>query len=129
MAAPYVLRANVGVTFAKIAPAGFRILAALDSVPALLQRDVFLTCGTEGHPVADPHSSGEAYDVSVRGWTGAEIVQALGHLRTTLGPLFTVLYECPRAPLDPMLKDIAYINAAATAPHFHLQRKKGTVYP
>lgn len=125
----FVLRARPSVKFDTIKPAGFRLLAALDSLPDLLKRDVELTSGTDSHRPPDPHWSGEAYDISIKGWSADEIELALRHLRLKLGDAFTVLYEVPKPPSDPTLRSLAYINVGATGDHFHLQRKKGTVYP
>lgn len=124
-----VVRVKPGVTFGVIAPAGFRILAAIDGLTSVLGRDVILTSGTDYHQLPDPHSSGEAYDFGVSGWSAKEIALAMTHLRSRLGDPFTVLYEVPTVPTDPALAAIAYANPKATGPHFHIQRKKGTTYP
>ena len=126
---PNVLRARPGVRFDVIAPAGFRILWALDGAVQSCRVNLEITCWNEGHGPTDPHTLGEAADVSVKGLSADQIEMVLMALRSTLGPLFTVLYEVPEVPHDPTLRSIAYINMAATGPHFHLQRKRGTVWP
>ena len=125
----HVTRCQPSVRFALIAPAGFRILAAIDSLPALLSRDIFISCGTEAHPLADPHSTGEAYDVSVMGWSGVEIETALTALRQTLGPLFYAQYEVQNSASDLTPSRLAVVNPNATGSHLHTQRRKGTIYP
>lgn len=125
----YCLRHRNSVKFDRIGPAGFRILGALDRATEICHTDLMITCGSDSHPLSDPHSSGEAYDVSVINLAPNQIVQLKNALEDDLGPLFTVLYETPSPPVDSRLKTIAYINKAATGPHFHIQRKKGTVYP
>mgnify|MGYP003500660993 CR=1 FL=1 len=120
---------DAGVRFDRILPSGFRILAALDRLATTLGRDVVLTCGTDSHVMPDPHVRGEAYDVSIKGWSATDIDTAHKELRSQLGPAFTVLYEVPSQPSDPTLRPIAYVNSKATGPHFHIQVKKGTTYP
>lgn len=127
---PYVVRCKQGVVMPS-APAGIRITAAVDKLPQILQRDVTVTSGAEGRGrlATDPHMTGEALDLSVAGLTAGEVIKLKRELEATLGPLFTVLYEVPRPPLDTALAAVAYINSKATGPHVHIQRKKGTVYP
>ena len=124
-----VVRVKPGVRFDVIAPAGFRILSAIDALAVKLGRDITLTCGTDFHQMPDPHCTGEAYDFGITGWSAQEIELAVRFLRLTLGDAFTVLYEVPRLPMDPTLRPLAYVNANATGPHFHIQRKKGTTWP
>lgn len=124
-----VVRAAPDVTFERIAPAGFRLLAAIDNLSRILSLDVLITCGTNDHPEGDPHTTGEAYDVRVRDWTVPQVLKAITFLRQILGERFTVLYEVPQEPTDPQLKAIAFVNAGASAAHLHLQRKRGTTFP
>ena len=123
-----VLKTAPGVKFAKIEPAGFRILAALDGLTKVLGFDLTITSGTDSHTTGR-HPTGEAYDVSVKGWAVAVIARALSVLRRTLGERFTVLYEVPLTPTDPAEAALAYVNTHATGKHLHIQPKKGTVYP
>ncbi len=124
-----VLRHRPGVRFDVIAPAGFRILGALDFAAQSCHVDLMLTSGTDSHAMPDPHCTGEAYDVSAASLSAQQIADLHTSLIATLGPLFTVLYEVPKPPSDPTLRSIAYVNTKATGPHFHLQRKKATVFP
>lgn len=117
------------VKFAVLAPAGVRILVAIWTVGQSNAMDVWITCGTDGHGPSDPHTLGEAFDISVKQMTVPTIVKIKRQLEQILGERFTVLYEVPSLPTDPMLIAIAYVNAEATGPHFHIQRKRGTVYP
>ena len=123
-----VVRCKKGVQFAVIAPGGFRILAKLDELSKVIGQDVWITAGTNDHSKGR-HPIGEAYDVSVQGWMPAVIVRAVEHLRHVLGERFTVLYETPTTPADPVLARIATVNPHATAPHLHAQVKKDTNYP
>ena len=124
----HVLRGDAA-TFARIAPAGFVILWALQAATQALQTDLTITCGTEDHPVGDPHTRGEAYDVRVRGLSTDLIVRLVHFLRTALGALFTVLLETPVSFSQPELVALQSVNPHATGPHIHTQRKRGTVYP
>lgn len=124
-----VVRHRPGVRFDVIAPAGFRILAALDYAAQSCKVDLMITCGTDSHAMPDPHCSGEGYDISVHTLSAQQIADVKGCLTKVLGPLFTVLYETPKVPSDPTLRPIATVNVKATGPHVHIQRKKNTVFP
>jgi len=125
----YCLRHRSSVKFDRISPARFRILAALDRATETVHVDLMVTSGTDSHRSTDPHSTGEAYDVSVANLAPNQIVQLKHALEDDLGPLFTVLYETPTKPVDSRLAAVAYVNKEATGPHLHIQRKKGTIYP
>src|SRR5689334_2716606 len=118
-----VVRTKPGVQFKVIAPAGFVILAAIQTAVERFKRDITITCGTEDHSPLDPHSLGEAYDVSVGGMKEDEIRALHNSLSQQLGNAFTVLYEVP-APIGGSLASLAYVNAAASGPHIHIQRRK-----
>ena len=110
-----------GTSFDGLAPGGLRIKAALDKLADTQKCAVMVTCTTEGHPPEDSHTHGNALDVRTIGWTPTNVVLYWSWLKTELGPDFTVLYEVPIAPKDPVLSAIAYVNPHATAPHFHTQ--------
>ncbi len=116
-------------TFATMTPAGIRILAALDNATRVLNIDLVITCGTEDHAPDDPHTRGEAYDIRVRGIPTALLLKLITFLQQVLGPLFTILLETPVTLLEPQLAAIQTINPHATAPHLHIQSKRGTIYP
>jgi hypothetical protein len=122
------LRCKAGVEFAVIAPGGFRILGALEATSRILEQDITITAGTNDHATGR-HPFGEAFDVSVQGMTPATIKKMHRHLQQLLGDNFTVLYEVPATPQDTDLRTIAYVNADATAPHFHIQVRKASEYP
>lgn len=115
----------------KPAPAGVVILAALPVAASAVGVDVLVTCGAEGHGPTDPHTLGEAFDLS-SAYTPSQILALKAALELALSNLtdapIDVLYECPRMPMDARLQSIVYLNPKATAPHFHIQRRKGTVY-
>jgi len=122
------LRVKPGCAFDRIAPGGFRILAALDAATKVLGQDLTLTAGTNDHTTGR-HPLGEAYDLSVQTLTPAQIVRIVAFLRQTLGARFTVFYESPVAPSDTQLAAVSLVNKDASGPHLHLQIKKGTEYP
>lgn len=124
-----VVRHRSTARFDVIAPAGFRILAAIDHAAQACRADLEITSGTDSHTLPDPHVTGEAYDVSVKGLSAQQIADVKASLEAILGPLFTVLYEVQQVPSDPTLRAIAYVNIKATGSHFHIQRRKGTVFP
>lgn len=124
-----VVRMKEGVSFARLLPAGVRILSAVDQACEWLNRDLTISCGNEGHGALDPHTLGEAVDVSVMLLSPPTIAKLLQWLRQLLGPAFYAQYETHTPPDDPQLRAIAVVNPAATAPHIHIQRAKGTVFP
>ena len=115
-----------GVQIDGLQPAGIRILSTIDQVAKMSGLNLVITCGTEDHPPDDPHTRGVALDIRSDGLPVVVIEQIHESLIDGLGPMFTVLYECPTAPQDMRLAAIAYINASASAPHFHVQLKRPT---
>ena len=130
-----IVTASNGVQFAKVAPAGVVILAAAALVSEETGLTMLVTCGTEAHESGDPHTTGEAYDFAVLGWTVQtlrEVLAAFERAWQTLGVTgrFYALYERPDPPPEgfagiPNL----YVNPHATGPHLHIQRAIHTVYP
>jgi len=104
-------------------PAGVRILGALAQYAVVHDTDLVVTCGTEAHKVG-AHPRGEALDVRTMGLSTRAIRHLYHWLTGELGPEFTVLYEVAKFS-DPLLKDIVTVNPKATAPHLHIQLKKG----
>jgi hypothetical protein len=127
-----IVRSKPGCTFDRIAPAGFVLLAAIQDACFQLGIDLVITAGTNDHELPDPHGLGEAYDLSVANLNDAELARVLTRLRTQLpAESFTVLCEAPSLTgLSPARQElVTYVNAAATAVHIHLQRRKNVVYP
>lgn len=125
------LHVKPGVILDGLAPGGCRILVVVAAAVEALGHDQTITNGIEGHPINDPHTRGDALDVKALELTDDEILAQHKYFVGQLGPAFTVLYECPPddAPIDEPLKSIAYLSDGASAPHFHIQVKKGTTYP
>ena len=111
-----VVRVKNGVQFTVIAPAGFRILSALDQTATKLDVDLIITSACDGQHSGpeDPHKKGEAYDVRSQGFTADEKDDILTEVMGILGwEHFFGFLEAPDTDDE----------------HFHIQRKKGTVYP
>lgn len=123
------VRFKDGVRLDPMTPALARLLTAVDMTARMQGVDLTVTCGREQHPIADPHTRGAAIDVRVSNLTAEKIVTSYHYLRSLLGDLFTVLFETPHAWTEDAIQKIAYVNVSATAPHFHLQVKKDTIYP
>lgn len=127
-----VVTVKAGAGFPALAPAGVRILAVLDMYANVSGQSLTVTSGSElrGREASDPHMTGEAVDVSVSNLTSAQVLFLHDFLLSHLGSLFTVLYEVPRNSYAPaVLARIAVQSVNATAPHLHIQRKRGTTWP
>lgn len=130
-----VLRCRDGVVLTGLAPGGLRIIAALDTICQRIGKDLWITSAIRENSAA--HARGTAIDVSVVGehsrsdddLTPTEIVAVVQNLRVFLGSRFTVLFEMPTMPKNPELRLIVTVNPKATAPHIHIQVRKGTEFP
>lgn len=121
-----------GVDLNGLTPAGGRILAVVAVAPLILGHDLTITCGREGHGPDDPHSLGSGIDCRSVGLTADQKLAFWKYASQQLGTeFFTVLYEVPTldGETDQRLRDIAYVNAGASAEHFHLQIRKGVTFP
>jgi hypothetical protein len=111
-----VVRTKPGVSFAQIAPAGFRILAAIDRAACTLGFDLTVTSACDGAHSGpnDPHHRGEAYDVRSHDLSLEHKLQVLSAIMATLGGerFFGFIEDCD-----------------TENEHFHFQVKKGTAYP
>lgn len=109
-----VTRVKDGVLFTKIAPGGFRILAAIDKVASSLPFDLTITSACDGmhSGPADPHHTGNAYDVRCHDIVDKQSVLA------------AILAELPADRFYGFIEDAGGANE-----HIHAQVKKGTVYP
>jgi hypothetical protein len=129
-----LLRCKVGIDIGHPSPAGFQILTALNGLAQSCTDDVVITSGMEdrGRALDDTHMLGEAYDISVSGVEADEVVRRYQWLSQVLGRKFLILYEVPPSVLDSLpqpLKDIAYVNAGATAVHMHIALRHGQSFP
>ena len=111
-----VVHTKSGISFAQIAPGGFRILAAIDRAAFTLALELTLTSGCDGAHSGpnDPHHRGEAYDVRSHDLTAEQKQKVLAEVMTALGwEHFYGFLESPDTENE----------------HFHFQVKKGTSYP
>lgn len=124
MADSNVVRVKPGVQFNVIAPAGFRLLAALDNAALSLGHDLTITSGTDGEHSGsdDPHHSGNAYDVRSQDVPDKQAV-----LITVLSLLGTPVPSSGGFVTD---KFFGWLEQAGTAnEHFHFQLRHGQEYP
>lgn len=110
-----VVRCKAGVTFAMIAPAGFRLLGAIERCARAIGTDLTITSACDGAHSGplDPHHRGEAYDIRTHGFREAQKQAIVAYLRQDLGSGFFAFLEAP----------------GTTNEHIHAQLRKGTVYP
>lgn len=110
-----MIRVKPGVAFTVIAPAGYVLLAALKRASVALGIDLTITsaCDGEHSGPADPHHTGEAYDVRSH----------------DLDPAIRARV------VDAVLSDVGrdhffgFLEAAGTShEHFHFQRAHGQTF-
>jgi len=118
------------VQFTRIAPAGFRLLGAIELTARRFGIEMMITCACEAHPAEDPHSLGEAYDVRSHDMSPAQktlvlkaILEAAGDADAGDVPVgaqggyatshFWGWLEHPGDPNE----------------HLHVQRRQHTTYP
>lgn len=124
------LRRKPGVRLDGLEPGGFAILSALEQTARAVEIDLTISCGTDGHSPSDPHTLGNALDVRTIDLTPALVLAVLQSIDTLLdGQLFFWQYECPQVPDDPGLRAVAVVSHQATAPHVHVQVRRGQHYP
>ena len=125
-----VVRFKAGVVITgPPSPAQARIIAACDAVARATGRDIVITCGEEEHKPDDPHTERKAFDVRVVELDPPDIIERYKRLATDLGSRWTVIYEDPNPPSDPVLRGIWYGPSGATAAHIHIQPVRGSEYP
>jgi hypothetical protein len=115
------IRVKEGVSFATIAPGGFRILAALESAADHIAHDITITSGCDGahSGESDPHHRGEAYDVRTKDLPDKQL--ALNAIKDFLA--------IPEGQQEGS-RFFAWIeNEGQDNEHIHVQVRKGTVYP
>jgi len=97
-------------------PGGARIISALDQATQKLGVDLIVTAGSNGQHSGpnDPHYRGDAYDVRSHDFDAILKEKVIAVVMDLLG------YDC----------FYGFIEAAGTDnEHYHIQVKKGTVYP
>lgn len=135
-----VLRVKAGVEFARIDPAGFRILAACDDVVRHLPHDLTITCGTDSHS-SGSHPKGRAYDLRLKDVPS-------GDRAALASAIMAVLVDEHHYPGDAITRldelednvDISYALATtkffaqiefpnSAKVHLHIQQRVGKVFP
>lgn len=104
------------MSFAVIAPGGFRILSAIETTARKLGKDLCITSACDGEHSGpdDPHHRGEAYDVRSHDFDDAFKAVVLNALQALL----------------PLANFYAFLESPGTDnEHFHIQVRKGTTYP
>lgn len=125
------LRVKDGVEFKRIAPAGFRLLSAIEETAEHLLYDLTITSGTDGAHSGpnDPHHRGEAYDVRSHD-VPAEQRQAL--LEHVMWRLSSGLDDEPAPSSGGLITRLFFgwlENAGTDDEHFHFQLRHGATYP
>ena len=111
-----VVQTKSNVLYTIIAPGGMRILSAIDRTAAALDCDLVITSGCDGAHSGpdDPHHRGEAYDIRSHDMSPEQKDRVLAQIMMYLGwDRFYGFLESPGTDNE----------------HFHVQVKKGTVYP
>ena len=132
--APGRVTVKAGVSFTTIAPAGFRLLAAIERTARTLGIVVVITSACDGahSGPADPHHRGCAYDLRTHGLTPPQ----------TAALLEGILGDCRDADEGAALPVAGIPHSLATArffgflerpntddAHLHIQLRQGRGYP
>lgn len=125
----YAIRFKAGCQTSVLAPAGVRILGALERCAQVLQRELVITCGSDSHGPDDPHSKGEAFDVRSHDLTPAQ-------KQLLLSAMLQALSEGPQDVISQ--KDGGYVtghffgwleHAGEITEHFHFQQRNNVAFP
>ena len=119
-----VVLVKEGVQFTRIAPGGFRLLAAIEHTARELDHDLTVTCACEGHEPTDPHPQGKAYDIRISDLAPQQPHQVLQ----------AVLNDVQIGALDevtPVSKGFATMHfyGQIEVDHIHVQQRRGVEYP
>lgn len=131
---PRVVLVKPGVAFTLIAPAGFRLLGAIELAARRVGVQLTITSACDGAHSGpdDPHHRGEAYDVRSR-----DLPEAVKH--TVLAEIMRACNDDGVGPAQPVpgidaslatSKFFGFLEAAGTDnEHIHVQLRKGRNYP
>lgn len=115
--------------FARIAPAGFRLLGAIEHAARACGVSLTITSGTDNHGPTDPHTKGEAYDIRSRGMPREQQTQVLTAIMMYLSDGAD---DAPSATSGGLATHAFFgflENPGTAQEHFHVQRRKGRLYP
>jgi hypothetical protein len=129
-----VVRTKPGVLFTTIAPAGFRLLGAIERAARAVRCELTITSACDGAHSGpdDPHHRGEAYDVRSHDLpAGAKLLVLTEIMRACSAdgagppqPVPGVASSCAT------LSFFGFIEAAGTDnEHIHVQLRRGRSYP
>lgn len=123
-----IVRVKAGVRFDTIAPAGFRILGAIERAARVHEVPLVITCANEAHAPGNPHTKGEAYDIRSKTLTAQE----------KRGVLRSIMLDLAEDDGDPPVETSGGIATAMffgqlehegrAHEHLHIQRRRGRVY-
>lgn len=117
--------AKVGVNLNGLAPEGYVIVGAIERATRVFNVNLTITSAARPDDLDSQHGAGKALDVRTLNLTTQQIVALFWWLHVELGPSFVVLFEVPTtADLSSELRAIAFVNAGASAPHFHIGAKR-----
>jgi hypothetical protein len=129
-----VVLVKPGVQFTTIAPAGFRLLGAIEHAARAVGADLTITSACDGLHSGpdDPHHRGEAYDVRTH-----DLLEATKH--TVLAEILRACNDDGVGPAQPVpglpgsLATSTFFgwleHAGTPDEHLHVQRRQGRVYP
>lgn len=131
---PRLVLVKPGVEFTVIAPAGFRLLGAIELAARRVGVTLTITSACDGAHSGpdDPHHRGEAYDVRTR-----DLPEAVKH--TVLAEIMRGCNDDGVGPAQPVpgvagslasSKFYGWLeNAGTDTEHIHVQIRKGRTYP
>lgn len=116
-----------------LAPAGVRLLGALDVIARRLGHDLVVTCADKEHTASDPHSTGEAFDVRTHDLDETLRAALLHELMIELSasPMGDTPAPVPGIALENLATAQFYAqieNPGQPNEHLHAQRRNGRVY-
>jgi hypothetical protein len=129
-----VVQVKPGVLFTTIAPAGFRLLQAIERAARAVRVELTITSACDGAHSGpeDPHHRGEAYDVRSHGLPEAVKDAVLAQILAACNDDGTG----PAQPVPDIARSLAsskffgFLEGAGTPnEHLHVQLRKGRSYP
>jgi hypothetical protein len=122
-----------GVEFTTIAPAGFRLLSAIEQAARALGLDLTITSACDGphSGLVDPHHRGEAYDIRTHDIPPSKVAAVLDAIINACRDED----EGPALPVSSVTRSLATVrffgfieDAGAPNEHLHVQLRRGAAY-
>lgn len=119
-----------GVLFERIAPAGFRILGALERVAREYRLDLVITSGTDGAHSGpnDPHKRGVAYDVRTHNLPPEQVLHVLQRVMVELCDSDETLQQVSGGLASAKFFG-QFEHPGKPSAHLHFQLRHGRDYP